>query len=90
MIAGIAGGLAEYFKVDVSLVRLLWVLAFFIGGGGFFAYLVAWIIIPEASADPSHTYHTFFPSTHFIDFGLYYSLVWESSSLFITKGGSNR
>jgi phage shock protein C len=46
MIAGVAGGLAEYFGVDVILVRLLWVLVFFMGGG-FLIYLIAWLIIPE-------------------------------------------
>ena len=47
IIGGVAGGLAEYFDMDVVLVRLLWVLAVFIGGGGIFAYIIAWIIIPE-------------------------------------------
>lgn len=46
MIAGVAGGLAEYFEIDVVIVRLLWTLAFFFGGG-IFAYLLAWIVIPE-------------------------------------------
>jgi phage shock protein PspC (stress-responsive transcriptional regulator) len=47
IIGGVAGGLAEYFDVDVVLVRVLWVLAIFIGGGGLIAYIIAWIIIPE-------------------------------------------
>lgn len=47
MIGGVAGGLAEYFEVDVTLVRLLWVLAVFAGGGGILAYIIAWILIPE-------------------------------------------
>mgnify|MGYP005854506953 CR=1 FL=1 len=47
MIAGVAGGLAEYFGVDVSLVRLIWVLAVLWGGSGLLAYIIAWIIIPE-------------------------------------------
>ncbi len=46
-IAGIAGGLAEYFQVDSTMVRLLWLLSIFIGGGGVLAYLIAWIVIPE-------------------------------------------
>ncbi len=51
MIAGVAGGLAEYFEIDVNLVRLLWVLAFFFSGGFFaFAYLIAWIFIPDKNA----------------------------------------
>jgi phage shock protein PspC (stress-responsive transcriptional regulator) len=47
MIAGVAGGLAEYFKIDVSLVRLIWIMMFVWGGWGLIAYLVAWIVIPE-------------------------------------------
>ncbi len=49
VIGGVAGGLAEYFGVEVVLVRLLWVLAIFLGGGGVLAYLIAWLIIPEES-----------------------------------------
>lgn len=47
MIAGIAGGLAEYFNVDPVFVRLLWILSIFIGGSGLIAYLIGWLIIPE-------------------------------------------
>lgn len=47
IIGGVAGGLGEYFGVDVVLVRLLWVLAIFLGGGGLFVYVIAWIIIPD-------------------------------------------
>ncbi len=47
MIGGVAGGLAEYFEVDVVIIRLLWLLAFFVFGTGALAYLIAWIIIPE-------------------------------------------
>ena len=49
-LAGVCGGLAEYFGVDSTLVRLLWViLSIFAGAivGGFIAYLVAWMIIPR-------------------------------------------
>lgn len=48
MIAGVCGGLAEYFRVDVTLVRLLWVLLAFSGGAGVLAYIVALFIVPEA------------------------------------------
>jgi phage shock protein C len=51
MLGGVCGGLAEYFDVDVTIVRLLWVLAFFAGGAGVLAYLVAWIIIPQEPSD---------------------------------------
>ncbi|MGE5557812.1 MAG: PspC domain-containing protein [Bacillota bacterium] len=50
IIAGVAGGMAEYFNLDVSLVRLIWALAVFMGGGGLFLYILAWIIIPEENA----------------------------------------
>jgi phage shock protein C len=48
-IAGVVGGIAEYFNVDPTPVRLLWLIAVFAGGTGILAYLIAWIIIPEAS-----------------------------------------
>lgn len=46
-IAGVCLAVARYLGVDVTLVRILWVLLIFIGGGGIVAYLVAWLIIPE-------------------------------------------
>ncbi len=45
-IAGVCGGIAEYFKVDPTIIRLLAVLTVFFGGGGIVAYIIAWIIIP--------------------------------------------
>jgi phage shock protein PspC (stress-responsive transcriptional regulator) len=51
-IAGICGGMAEYFEVDVTAVRLVWVvLSIFCGMiiGGVIAYLLAWLIIPQAA-----------------------------------------
>lgn len=50
-IAGVCGGMAEYFQVDATMVRLLWVvLSIFVGAivGGIIAYLLAWLIIPRA------------------------------------------
>ncbi len=49
MLAGVCGGVAEYFNIDPSLVRLLWVLFFFAGTSGFWVYLVAAIILPKKS-----------------------------------------
>ncbi len=46
-IAGVCLGLAEYFDLDVSLIRLVWVLAVVFGGTGLLAYLVGWIVMPE-------------------------------------------
>lgn len=45
-IAGVASGLAEYFDLDVSLVRVLWVLSIFIGGFGILLYIALAIIVP--------------------------------------------
>jgi phage shock protein C len=48
MVAGICAGVAEYFTVDVTLVRVIVaVVAVITGGMGVLAYLVAWAIIPE-------------------------------------------
>lgn len=51
MLAGICGGLAEYFAVDPSLVRLACVLLCLYAGTGLFVYILAAIIIPE---DPTY------------------------------------
>lgn len=47
IIAGVAGGLGEYFAIDAVIVRILFVLAVFLGGGGLLAYIIGWMIIPE-------------------------------------------
>jgi phage shock protein C len=48
MIAGVAGGLGEYFGIDPTLVRLGWVLLLIPGGlPGLVPYLLCWIIIPR-------------------------------------------
>ena len=51
MIGGVCGGLADYFSVDVTLVRLIVLVAVFAGGVGFLAYLAAWAIIPVNPAE---------------------------------------
>jgi phage shock protein C len=45
--AGVAGGLAEYFGVNPTLVRIAFILVFFLGGGGAFAYFLLWILTPR-------------------------------------------
>jgi phage shock protein C len=45
-IAGVCGGIAEYFNVDPTIIRLLAILTIFFGGGGIIAYIIAWIVIP--------------------------------------------
>jgi phage shock protein C len=46
-IAGVCAGFAEYFDIDVIVIRLVWVVVAFLGGTGFLAYVIAWIVIPE-------------------------------------------
>ena len=55
MVAGVAGGMAEYLGIDPTIVRILWVLAFLPGGvPGFLLYGLCWLIIPnERSAATS-------------------------------------
>ncbi len=45
-IAGVCGGLAEYFQVDPTLVRIAWVIFGCIGGSGLLAYFVCAAIMP--------------------------------------------
>lgn len=49
-IGGVCGGVAEYFAIDSTLVRLLLVLFALMGGSGVLAYIIAWIVIPEKPA----------------------------------------
>lgn len=48
MIAGVCAGLGEYLNIDPTVVRLLFVLGFFLSGGGVLvAYLILAVIVPE-------------------------------------------
>lgn len=47
MIAGVAGGVAEYAGVDATLVRLIWLVILLVAGSGLLLYILAWIIIPN-------------------------------------------
>ena len=49
-IAGVCGGLAEYFDIDPTLIRVLWLLLVLCGGTGVLAYLILWIALPVAPA----------------------------------------
>jgi len=46
VIAGVCGGIGEYFDVDPVLIRVVWIV-FGLMGAGILAYMVAWIIIPK-------------------------------------------
>jgi len=47
VIAGVCGGVAEYFDADPAIVRLAWIVFSLLWGAGILAYIIAWIIIPE-------------------------------------------
>ena len=49
-IAGVCAGFAEYFDLDVTVVRVVWLIVAFFGGGGVLAYVIAWIVVPEEPA----------------------------------------
>ena len=53
VIAGICGGLAEYFDVDPIIVRLIALILVLSAGGGLLAYIIAWIVVPE---EPDNLY----------------------------------
>ena len=45
--AGVCGGIAEFFGIDPTLVRLGWILFCALGGSGILAYIIAAIVIPN-------------------------------------------
>ncbi|EAC2402155.1 PspC family transcriptional regulator [Listeria monocytogenes] len=51
MIAGVCGGIAEYFGIEVTIVRLIWVAATLFFGSGILLYILAAIIIPKATPE---------------------------------------
>jgi phage shock protein C len=46
-IAGVCGGLAQYFSLDPTLIRVLFVVLAVLGGSGIILYLALWIIVPN-------------------------------------------
>jgi phage shock protein C len=51
-VAGVCGGLAQYFNLDATLIRILFVVLAVLGGSGIVLYLAIWIIVPN---EPSGT-----------------------------------
>jgi phage shock protein C len=52
MLGGVAAGVADYFDVDPTIVRLVFVLSIFAGGAGIIAYIIMWIIVPQGPFVP--------------------------------------
>jgi phage shock protein C len=47
-LGGVCAGLADYLDMDVTLVRVLWVLVVLCGGTGILLYLILWLVLPLA------------------------------------------
>jgi phage shock protein PspC (stress-responsive transcriptional regulator) len=48
-IAGVCGGLGEYFDVDPTIIRIVWVALALGAGVGLIAYIIFWIVVPEGT-----------------------------------------
>jgi phage shock protein C len=46
-VAGVCGGLAEYFNLDPTLIRVLFIILAVLGGSGVILYVAMWIIVPK-------------------------------------------
>ena len=46
-VCGVCGGIANYFDVDPTVIRLIWVILILAGGSGLIAYIIAAIIMPD-------------------------------------------
>ena len=46
-VAGVCGGLAQYFNLDATLIRILFVVLAVLGGSGIVLYVAMWIIVPN-------------------------------------------
>jgi phage shock protein C len=47
MIAGVCGGLAIYFNMDPTWVRLIFILCLMLGGSAILVYVIMWLIVPK-------------------------------------------
>ncbi len=62
ILAGVCAGIAEYFEIDPTIVRIIWLLSIFTGIG-IIAYIICWLVMPEKSFSPfknsADTHETF-------------------------------
>lgn len=54
MIGGICAGLGDYFEIDPTIIRLVFILLFFAGFSGGLIYLIMWLIVPIEPADQTY------------------------------------
>ncbi len=48
LIAGVCSGLADYLNIDVTILRIVWVILVLFYGVGILAYLILWIVMPRS------------------------------------------
>jgi phage shock protein PspC (stress-responsive transcriptional regulator) len=58
ILAGVAGGLGEYFAIDPTLIRLIFALLMIFGGGGILVYIILWILIPSENNSEKNSEET--------------------------------
>jgi len=46
-LAGVCGGIAEYFNLDPIIIRVIWLVLALAYGAGILAYIIAWLLIPK-------------------------------------------
>jgi phage shock protein PspC (stress-responsive transcriptional regulator) len=51
VVAGVCGGIGDYFSIDPVIIRIIWVLFSFAGGSGLLAYSICWMIIPRENLE---------------------------------------
>lgn len=51
-IYGVCGGIAEYFEIDSTIIRLLWLLATLFGGSGILCYIICALVMPLKKEEP--------------------------------------
>jgi phage shock protein PspC (stress-responsive transcriptional regulator) len=49
MLGGVCSGLAAYFDVDITLIRVIFLVALIAGGASFWIYIIMWIVVPKAN-----------------------------------------
>jgi phage shock protein C len=54
-LGGVCAGVADYFDLDPTIIRVVWLLLVLCGGTGLVFYLVLWLILPLAPAEAVHT-----------------------------------
>jgi phage shock protein C len=64
MLAGVAAGIAGYLGVDVTIIRIAFVVFTFLGGAGIPAYLACLLLIPEEGSDESIASSLLDPASH--------------------------